>query len=161
VILRLRTNEMALVHAHLSLAYPEEGCGVMLGVEREEAREVRRVIGFENRREDSRHNRYLIAPEQFLAADKEARAAGLDVLGFFHSHPEHPAQPSDFDREHAWPYYSYMIVSIERGQAVDTRSWRLTDDRLRFEPETLELLPDDSSAAPRPEALPGGRGDLR
>ena len=161
MILRLRAREMASMHSHLTSAYPEEGCGVMLGMEGEGAREVRRVIGFENQREDSRQNRYLIAPEQFLAADKEARAAGLDVLGFFHSHPDHPARPSDFDREHAWPYYSYLIVSLAHGTVTDTRSWQLTDDRLRFEPETLELLPDDASAAPRPESPAGGRGDLR
>lgn len=126
------------MHAHLCAAFPEEGCGVLLGRDDGARREVAAVIGFDNRRQDSRHNRYLIAPEQFLAAEREARARGLDVVGFFHSHPDHPALPSAFDLEHAWPYYSYVIVSVVAGQVADTRSWRLADDRSRFETETLE-----------------------
>ena len=140
--LRLSSRDRERMHEHLREAYPEEGCGVMLGRDSADARDVVEVIPFENQREDSRANRYLIAPEQFLAADREARARGLDVIGFFHSHPDHPAQPSAFDLEHAWPYYSYLIVSVERGRAVDTRAWRLLEDRSRFEPETLELKPD-------------------
>ena len=138
--LRLRAQHTEQIHAHLCRAYPEEGCGVLLGREAGEWREVERVVGFENQREDSRGNRYLIAPEQFLEAEHEARGEGLEVVGFFHSHPDHPAAPSAFDLEHAWPYYSYLIVSVERGAAGETRAWRLADDRSRFEPETLELV---------------------
>jgi proteasome lid subunit RPN8/RPN11 len=141
----LRAREAGEIHAHLTRAYPEEGCGVLLGRDGE-PRVVERVIGLENRRQDSRGRRYLIAPEQFLAAEKEARAAGLDVVGFFHSHPDHPAQPSAFDRKHAWPYYSYLIASVERGRVTDLRSWRLAGDRSGFEPEPLELPPGGVSA---------------
>ncbi len=137
--LRLSAEQVARIHAHLCGAYPEEGCGVLLGREAGQWREVERVMGFDNRREDSRANRYLIAPEQFLEADRAAREAGLEVIGIFHSHPDHPAAPSAFDLEHAWPYYSYLIVSVERGTAGETRVWRLAEDRSRFEPETLEL----------------------
>ena len=91
--LRLRASLTDQIHAELCRVYPEEGCGVLVGRDLGGAREVERAIAFENRREDSRHNRYLIAPEQFLAAEKQARAAGLDVIGFFHSHPDHPARP--------------------------------------------------------------------
>jgi len=68
------------------------------------------------------------------------------VVGFFHSHPDHPASPSAFDLEHAWPYYSYLIVSVGRGRVADARAWRLATDRSRFEPETLE--PSPAEAAP-------------
>jgi len=76
-----------------------------------------------------------------LEAERQARAEGLDVLGIVHSHPDHPAEPSSFDLEHAWPYYSYMIVSVSGGAAADQRSWRLRDDRSGFDPERLEFTP--------------------
>ena len=133
---------------HLRRAYPEEGCGVLLGREQGGARAVVRVIEFDNTRADSRHNRYVISPEQFLAAERAARDAGLDVLGFFHSHPDHPARPSTFDLEHAWPFYSYVIVSVEKGVVADTRSWRLAEDRSAFEPESLELAARQEDSNP-------------
>lgn len=135
-------REVEAIHAHLRGAYPEEGCGVLLGREAGEARVVERVLAFENRRTEERDHRYLIAPEQVLVAEREGREAGLDILGFFHSHPDHPASPSAFDLEHAWPYYSYLIVSVVQGRVAEARSWRLAADRSRFEPETL-----DTSAA--------------
>jgi proteasome lid subunit RPN8/RPN11 len=145
-MLRLRARHTEIVHTHLCRAYPEEGCGVLLGHERDGWREVERVVGFDNVQQNERSRRYLIAPEQFLAAEKEARAGGLDVIGFFHSHPDHPGRPSSYDLEHAWPWYSYLIVSVERGQVKDTQSWRLTDDRSRFESEPLQLdAPDGAS----------------
>lgn len=145
-MLRLRAKHTEIVHSHLCRAYPEEGCGVLLGRDLGGDREVERVVGFDNVREDSRHNRYLIAPEQFLAAEREARRLGLDVIGFFHSHPDHPSRPSAFDLEHAWPFYSYLIVSVERGRVKDAHSWRLTDDRSRFETEDLELAASEPAA---------------
>ena len=135
------------MHEHLGRAYPEEGCGVLLGREADGRRRITRVIGFENRLEASRRNRYVIAPEQLLQAEREARALELEVLGFFHSHPDHPAQPSAFDLEHAWPYYSYVIVSLHGGRVADSRSWRLADDRAGFLPETLELVAEPDAAA--------------
>lgn len=147
-MLRLRAKHTQIVHTHLCRAYPEEGCGVLMGREAGGERQVEQVIGFDNVREDSRHNRYLIAPEQLLAAEREARRAGLDVIGFFHSHPDHPSRPSSFDLEHAWPWYSYLIVSVERGAAKDARSWRLAEDRTRFEPEELLLAAPGEAQGP-------------
>ena len=97
------------------------------------------LLAVDNERNDSRHNRYLISPETVLAAHKEARALGLDVVGYYHSHPDHPARPSEFDREHAWPGVSYLIVSVEKRQGCRRRaSWRLTDDRERFDEEEID-----------------------
>jgi len=144
--LRLRAIHTERVHAHLCRAYPEEGCGVLVGRDEGAMRIVERVVEFENQRDDSRRNRYLITPEQLLAVERQAREEGLDVVGFFHSHPDHPALPSAFDLEHAWPYYSYLIVSVERGRVADARAWRLATDRSRFEPETLG--PSPAEAAP-------------
>ena len=139
--LALRPGETERIRAHLSSAYPEEGCGVLIGRDEEGARIVERIVPFANQQAGERGHRYLIAPEQLLGAEREAREAGLDVVGFFHSHPDHPAEPSAFDLEQAWPYYSYLIVSVEGGRVVDARSWRLAEDRSRFEPETIETPP--------------------
>ena len=135
------------IHAHVRQAYPEEGCGVLLGRDDAGTRAVERVLPCPNRGAAARGHRYQIAPEDVLAADREARAAGLDVVGFFHSHPDHPAAPSAFDLEHAWPYYSYLIVSLEAGRVVDAKAWRLAADRSRFETETLESLPAGAQAS--------------
>jgi len=137
------------VQAHVLRAYPEEGCGVMLGGECQGQRQVTRIVTFENQRVDSRHNRYLISPEQFLAAECQGRELGVDVIGFFHSHPDHPARPSAFDLEHAWPYYSYLIVSVLQGRIGEMQSFRLAADRSHFETESLELS-GGAARTPRP-----------
>jgi proteasome lid subunit RPN8/RPN11 len=96
-------------------------------------RRVTAIIGVENAREDGeRYHRFVIEPEDFMRAEAEARRMGLDVLGFYHSHPDHPAEPSDYDREHAMPFYSYVIVSVEEGTASELTSWELAADRSEF-----------------------------
>ena len=132
-------RHLQTIGRHASVSYPDECCGVLIGRCQSGATFVERVLSVGNEREeDSRHNRYLINPETVLAAHKEARALGLEVVGYYHSHPDHPARPSDFDREHAWPGVSYLIVSVEQRKVVDTRSWRLSDDRESFEEEVID-----------------------
>jgi len=145
--LRLRAPIVERMSEHVRRAYPEEGCGVLLGREAGGSREVEEAIVFENQCEDSRQNRYLISPEQFLAAEKGARARRLDVIGIFHSHPDHPARPSSYDLEHAWPYYSYVIVSVEEGRIGEIRCWRLADDRSALEAEPLEIRSETDTLA--------------
>ena len=131
-------QDLETMGRHGEASYPEECCGFLIGRFGEEETVVDRVLSVDNERQDSRHNRFLIHPETVLAAHKEARAAGLDVVGYYHSHPDHPARPSEFDREHAWPGLSYVIVSVAGGKVADARSWRLSDDRDRFEEEAIE-----------------------
>jgi proteasome lid subunit RPN8/RPN11 len=142
--LRIVAEDLARIRAHGESAYPEECCGVLIGRESADrsGASVERIVAADNERAESRHNRYVISPQALLKAQREARASGLDIVGYYHSHPDHPARPSEFDREHAWPGTSYVIVSIEKGKAVDCRSWRLSDDRAAFEEETV--------APPRP-----------
>ncbi|HUP23316.1 MAG TPA: M67 family metallopeptidase [Thermoanaerobaculia bacterium] len=140
--LRLPAALLERVREHGRTAYPEECCGVMLGrIDRASGRtEVVRLVAQENQREDEhRHNRYLISPEAVLHADREARTAGLEIVGYYHSHPDHPSRPSDFDRDHAWPDQSYLIVAVAGGQPATAQSWRLRDDRSAFEEETVEV----------------------
>jgi proteasome lid subunit RPN8/RPN11 len=128
---------LAQIHRHGEAAYPEEGAGFLLGAEGE-PRRVTAVIRLPNVREASaRRNRYLIAPQDTLDAEMEAERRGLVVLGVFHSHPDHPNRPSEYDREWAQPFFSYLITSVESGRAVESRAWRLAEDRSVFMEETI------------------------
>jgi len=95
-----------------------------------------------NRREDSPQNRFSVAPKDVIDADRAAQARGLDVVGWYHSHPDHPARPSEYDREHAWPWYSYIILSVAKGTAAEMTSWRLQDDRAAYTQERVQLRPE-------------------
>jgi proteasome lid subunit RPN8/RPN11 len=131
-------RHLQTIGRHAAMSYPEECCGVLIGHAQASTTIVERVLSVGNERDESRHNRYLISPSTVLAAHKEARALGLEIVGYYHSHPDHPARPSDFDREHAWPGVSYLIVSVQSGKVADTRSWRLSDDRKGFDEEAID-----------------------
>jgi len=148
----LTPEQLEGIRRHAEASYPEECCGVLIGTLEGDRSDVERVVSVGNEREESRHNRYLISPETVLAAHKEARALGCDVIGYYHSHPDHPARPSEFDREHAWPGMSYLIVSVEKGRQVDGRSWRLSDDRESFAEEVLDVAAQAATAAQPKEA---------
>jgi proteasome lid subunit RPN8/RPN11 len=129
---------MGQINRHGEKAYPEEGAGLLLGIELDGIRTVKNLLFLENAREDSaRHNRYLITAEDMLRGEKEADRLRLSILGIFHSHPDHPDQPSEFDREYAIPWYSYLITSVQAGRAAGSKCWRLIDDRSGFEPEDI------------------------
>ncbi len=153
--LLIRPRHLEAVRRHAAAAYPEEGCGFLLGrsLEGDEGVLVERVLPVHNDRQEGRRNRYLIEPRTVLAAHKEARSQDLEVVGIYHSHPDHPASPSEFDREHAWPGWSYLIVGVERGEVAEVRSWRLGDDRGGFEEEALDDLQVASLPASREEAV--------
>ena len=136
--IQLGKEHIAAITRHGEEAYPFEGCGLLLGRAEDGRKSVVRVLPVENTREtEARHNRYLIPPEAVMKAEQQAVREGLDIVGFFHSHPDHPERPSDFDREHAWPWYSYLITSVHKGRAVKTAAWTLSDEREAFTPEEL------------------------
>ena len=118
--------------------YPFECCGLMLGQFAEGRKVVVATYPISNaREEESKRNRFLILPEELMRGEKFAREKGLDVVGFYHSHPDDRAVPSRYDLEHAWPTYSYVVVSVEQGKAVDLRSWEMESDRSRFNEEEI------------------------
>jgi proteasome lid subunit RPN8/RPN11 len=126
------------IRAHGMENYPYECCGALLG--RDSApREVSGLFPLVNRRDDSPRNRFSVTAQDVLDAEKAARQEGLDVVGWYHSHPDHPARPSEYDRDHAWPWYSYIIVSVAQGQPQDMTSWRLNDNREQFSPEGIQI----------------------
>ena len=132
------------IRAHGAEAYPHECCGALLGRDSEAAdpnptREVLALFPLVNRRDDSPRNRFAVTAEDVRDADRAAQKLGLEVIGWYHSHPDHPARPSQYDQDHAWPWYSYVIVSIENGSPQEMTSWRLADDRHAFSPEGIEI----------------------
>jgi proteasome lid subunit RPN8/RPN11 len=136
--LRLPAEIARRICEHAERAYPHECCGALLGRDARARREVAEIVPLANRRDDAPRSRYSLSPQDVRAAERAAEEAGLEVVGWYHSHPDHPALPSEYDREHAWPWYSYVIVSVAAGRAGQLTSWRLADDRLRFHHETLE-----------------------
>ncbi len=123
--------------------YPNECCGLLLGAGGRIA-EIRPV---ENASPESRGRRYLISPIDLLHADNYARQAGLEIIGIYHSHPDHPARPSEFDREHAILNYLYLIVKVAGGKAGDITGWRLTDWDAPFTPEDLAIVDEPEPIA--------------
>jgi proteasome lid subunit RPN8/RPN11 len=138
--LRVPSGLLAQIGQHGQQAYPEEGAGLMLGRFDGEARLVTRLLPLENRfQPESRGRRYLITPRDLLHAEDEAERLGLEIVGVFHSHPDHPARASEFDTQWALPVYSYLITQVQAGQAIESTSWRLREDRARMEEEELEI----------------------
>jgi proteasome lid subunit RPN8/RPN11 len=137
-ILKLRSALAAKIQAHGMETYPHECCGAILGRDENGAREALALLPLANRREDSPRNRFEVTPEDVQFAEKTAAEKKLELIGWYHSHPDAPARPSEFDREHAWPWYSYIIVSVQSGMPREMNSWRLQDDRAAYDPEAIE-----------------------
>jgi proteasome lid subunit RPN8/RPN11 len=132
---------LARIHQHGEEAYPEEGAGLLLGENTGSDQQVSEILSLENVREETaRHNRYQLSPQDYLMGEELADRLGLEVLGVFHSHPDHPNRPSEFDRQWAWPNFSYLITSVVQGVAIESRSWRLNEDRASFSEEELEVI---------------------
>src|SRR5579872_4642172 len=125
------------IRRHSARDYPNETCGAMLGVDAGNDREIRTLFPLVNRRDDSPRNRFSVTADDFRAAERAAAEQALELIGWYHSHPDHPARPSEFDREHAWPWYSYVIVSVAAGEPREMTSWQLSDDRSAFQPEEI------------------------
>src|SRR5580698_1509352 len=141
--MKLSQKHLHQIHEHLEAGYPNEACGVMLG----QHGNVTEVIPADNQRTgeaakggEGAHNRYLIDPLAYLMIERAADERKLQVLGIYHSHPDVAAKPSKFDLDHAWPDFSYLIVSICKGKAVESNSWKLRDDRSAFDQESIDIL---------------------
>jgi len=142
--LEITAELMRKIHAYGEAAYPNEGAGLLLGKLAASSgtdssrKQVTAILPLDNSREDTaRHNRYLLTARDYQHGEVEAARQGLDVLGVFHSHPDHPNRPSEFDREWAMPWFSYIITSVQAGQAAGSCSWLLTEDHLAFEQEEI------------------------
>ena len=137
--LLLTDEHIATMKHHAENTYPEECCGVILGKVVSDSKQTVRVVGLENSFQGEKHNRFLITPEMYRRWEKEALKEDLDIIGFYHSHPDSPAIPSEYDRSHAWPWYSYIIISVQAGKATEVRNWRLQEDRSAFDREEISV----------------------
>jgi len=124
------------INAHVEEAYPGEGAGFLLGVEGE----VTEIFALPNaREEEARHNRFLLTPEDYMKAEMKAMELGVDLIGVFHSHPDCPNVPSEYDREWAQPFFSYIITRVDEGKVVSHRSWKLVEDRSKYDEEDITI----------------------
>ena len=140
-MIELEEQQLTEMREHAQRDYPFECCGLMLGRFAEGRKVVAQTYPISNaREEEAKRNRFLIRPEELMRGEKYARENGFDVVGFYHSHPDDRAVPSQYDLEHAWPTYSYIVVSVEKGQAVDLRSWEMESDRSRFNEEEIAIV---------------------
>ena len=138
--IELQREHDQAIRAHGREAFPQECCGFLLGRDEAGVRRIVEVAAAVNLRgERELHNRFTISPEAFMAAEKRARASRLEILGFYHSHPNAPARPSQYDLEHAWPVYSYVIVSVRDGEPQQMTCWVLADDRSGFDEQRITV----------------------
>lgn len=139
------------IRQHSETGFPNEICGVLLGREQDGHKTVAELLPIANQFEsDEQYHRFLITPTDMLRAERLARSQGLSVVGFYHSHPEAEAIASTYDRDHAWPWYSYIIVSVKARAAHELRSWTLRDDRSAFDEERVTVVSRQSSVVSEP-----------
>lgn len=138
-MLTIEDQHLSEIRQHGERDYPFECCGLLIGNFNGDGRKiVTETYPISNaREEEAKRNRFLIRPEELMRGEKYARERKLDVVGFYHSHPDDQAVPSQYDLEHAWPTYSYIVVAVEKGRAADLRSWEIENDRSRFNEEEM------------------------
>ena len=132
--LRIASSVDEAIRRHGQETFPHECCGALVG--RDDR--VTDAVALPNTTEEGPRRRFLVRPSDYREAERRASELGGELLGFYHSHPDHPARPSQYDLDHAWPYFSYIIVSVREGVPGEMTSWRLREDRSAFDPEDLE-----------------------
>ncbi|MDR1384195.1 MAG: M67 family metallopeptidase [Planctomycetaceae bacterium] len=138
-MLTLTQEQIGTICKHAETEYPSECCGAMLGRFDNGICTVCEVLPISNQREEAaKYHRFLITSQEFLQCEKQARKQNLEVVGFYHSHPDHPAKPSQYDLEHSLPVYSYLIVSVQQGKSDKMTSWILQNDRSQFNEEEIK-----------------------
>ena len=143
-MIRLPETAIEDIRQHGRESYGDEACGAIYGRvirdwrDRAGQKDVVRVTPLQNARENERHRRFVVTPDAYRRAEAEATRSGLTLLGFYHSHPDHPPYPSAYDLEHAFPFFSYVILAVENAEPKTMRSFVLGDDRREFHEERLE-----------------------
>ena len=135
--LTLRAVADSGIRRHGRETYPHECCGALIG----RGRQVLEALALPNVTEESARRRFRVRPSDYLAAERRASELGAELLGFYHSHPDHPARPSQYDLDHAWPVFAYVIVAVEDGRPAAMTSWRLREDRSAFDEEPIAVEP--------------------
>jgi proteasome lid subunit RPN8/RPN11 len=140
--LRLTPSQDEQIRREGAGVYPNECCGIIYGTVAGGERVVRWLEAVPNVFDESeRYHRFSISPQQLMNAERVAGEHGELVLGFYHSHPDHPARPSEYDRQHAWPFYSYVIVAVAKGRAGEMTSWQLNEQSEAFVQQEINIGP--------------------
>jgi proteasome lid subunit RPN8/RPN11 len=141
---QLEAGVATAIRRHGEETFPHECCGALIG----RGEVVTAAVALPNTTEEGPRRRFLVRPSDYMAAERAASANGGELLGFYHSHPDHPARPSQFDLDHAWPNFAYVIVSVMSGRAADMTVWYLKEDRSSFDEGTLngDENPDPDTA---------------
>jgi proteasome lid subunit RPN8/RPN11 len=134
------------IRAHGQETYPHECCGALVGTEGR----VTAMVALPNTTEEGPRRRFLVRPSDYRMAERRAGELGGELLGFYHSHPDHPARPSQYDLDHAWPNFAYVIVAVAAGRAGDMTVWWLKDDRSSFEEGELQHGDENSDSDTAP-----------
>jgi proteasome lid subunit RPN8/RPN11 len=121
------------IRRHGAETYPNECCGALVGRDGM----VTAAYALPNTTEEGPRRRFMVRPQDYREAERRASESGAELLGFYHSHPDHPARPSQYDLDHAWPFFSYIIVAVRAGTPEAMTSWRLRDDRSTFDQESI------------------------
>ncbi len=140
LVIRIPSKIISEMSMHALKTYPEEGCGLLIGVVNSGIKEVIKCIPMNNVYTGSRRNRYSIDPLEYMRIEDEAYKNGYMVLGIFHSHPDAPAIPSKYDQEYAAPLFIYVILSIRNGRVAEIAAWRVAESTWEFEQESLEIV---------------------
>jgi proteasome lid subunit RPN8/RPN11 len=134
-------SAITAIRRHAAAAYPQECCGAIVGRADRGSRLVTAAWPLPNTSVDDRKHRFTIGPADYLSVEARAQDEGLSLFGFYHSHPDAPAEPSQYDLLHAWPNVDYIIVSVVRAAPADVTCWRLRDDRAAFAREEIQWRP--------------------
>ena len=124
---------------HARASYPHECCGILLG-KMTSPKRIMDAVKAENTNKERAVDRYEMNPDELLKIEREARQAGLEVVGVYHSHPDHPSSPSEFDRQRGWPEYSYIIVAVKGGTETEAKSWTFIEEDEPFGEEELKVV---------------------
>ncbi|MHB2019069.1 MAG: M67 family metallopeptidase [Candidatus Xenobia bacterium] len=137
-MLKIDAKTLESIHAHARETYPHECCGYLVGTPGETRRATESVRAT-NLRTDRAQDRYEMDPLEWLRLEKRVGASGDAIVGIYHSHPDHPSRPSEFDREHAHPHMSYIIVATTKDGVASTQSWTLHPETRQFSEESVEI----------------------
>ncbi|MDA4117409.1 MAG: M67 family metallopeptidase [Thaumarchaeota archaeon] len=137
MVIKIGRGTLEKVHAHAESTYPEECCGLLIA---NDGKNVVDAVRMRNAFPGTKNDRYHIDPLELFKADREAARKGMAIAGIYHSHPDYPATLSKFDLEHSFPWYSYVVVSVPKGEAKDTRSWLPNENHTDVAEETIEIV---------------------
>jgi proteasome lid subunit RPN8/RPN11 len=138
-VITLDPKTLEAIREHGREAYPEECCGALLGTAGDGSARVARIARMDNARRGERRRRYVIEPLEYARVERQADSESLAVLGFYHSHPDHPAVPSEYDREHGFPFFHYVVLAVGAGVPGEAASYVLSEDRGAFEREEIRI----------------------